>query len=270
MSSQSPSSNPFASPAEVPPVSATALAFKPISKIEYFRMYQYVFENPNWLKNILLGALCSLIPIVGPLVMIGYQFEAIEALLASQGGRYPDFIFDRFADYLVRGLWPFLVQLVASLVIAPLMLIVILVPMLIVFAIAGAAGDESGPVVIAVGMPLLALVVFPLSIAISVVLVPPLLRAGLAQDFAEGFNFGWIMDFLKRTWMETFLALLFIAVSAGLLGILGMLACYVGIFFVMPLVFLAQANMYYQLYLLYLSRDGMPVQRKIAPYAPPR
>jgi len=270
MSSQAPSSNPYASPAAVPPASAAPLAFKPISKIEYLRMYQYVFENPNWLMNILQGALCSVIPIVGPLVMIGYQFEVIEALLATEGRRYSDFTFNRFADYLLRGLWPFLVQLVASLVIAPLIGLLVAVPVLILVAIASAAGKESGPAVIAVGVPLLVLVLIPLSIAVSVVLVPLMLRAGLAQDFVEGFNFNWLTDFLKKTWMETFLALLFIAVTAMLLAPLGMLACYVGMFFVMPVIFLAQANMYYQLYLLYLSRDGMPVQRKIAPYAPPR
>src|ERR1041384_7631488 len=99
MSSQAPSSNPYASPAAVSTESTAALAFKPISRIEYLRMYQYIFESPNWAMNILLGALCSLIPIVGPLVMIGYQFEVIEALLAAEGRRYPDFSFDRFADY---------------------------------------------------------------------------------------------------------------------------------------------------------------------------
>jgi len=201
--------------------------------------------------------------------MIGYQFEVIEALLAAQGGRYPDFSFDRFADYLVRGLWPFLVQLVASLVVAPLIGFLVAIPVLILVAIAGAAGKESGPAVIAVGLPLLLLVLVPLSVAISVVLVPLMLRAGLAQDFVEGFKFSWLTDFLKKMWLETFLALLFIAVTAMVLSIAGMLACYVGMFFVMPVIFLAQAHMYYQLYLLYLSRGGMAVQRKTPAYAPP-
>jgi hypothetical protein len=99
-------------------------------------------------------------------------------------------------------------------------------------------------------------------------MVPPMLRAGLAQDFAEGFNFGWVLDFLKRTWMEMILGLLFLMFSAAVLGVLGLLACYIGLFFVMPVVFLAQAHLNYQLYVLYLSRGGTPIPEKPATLAP--
>jgi len=263
--------NPYASPSAVAAAPAAGpVTFKPIEKIDYLRMYKYVFENPNWVMNIVLGAVCAIIPVIGPLVMIGYQFEVVSSLLATQGLRYPDFNFNRFVDYLVRGLWPFLVQLVASLVLTPVILIIVLVPIMILGGIAGAAGEKGAGGVFAVGLPLLILIDFPLLVLVSLILVPPLIRAGLARDFAEGFNFNWAIDFLKKTWLESFLALLFIAVSAGLLAILGVLACYIGTFVVMPLIFLAQAHMYYQLYLLYLSRGGSPVVEKVPAYAPPR
>src|SRR3954462_1936123 len=110
--------NPYASP--VVAAQPVVGPFKPIDHIEHMRMFKYVFENPNWLMNILLSGLCMIIPIIGSLIVLGYQFEAVAALLATQGARYPDFTFSRFAEYLVRGLWPFLVQLIASLVLAPI------------------------------------------------------------------------------------------------------------------------------------------------------
>jgi hypothetical protein len=262
--------NPYISPAAVGPAPAAGPTFKPIDKIEYVRMYQYVFDNPNWMINILLGAVCAIIPLIGPLVMVGYQFEVIGALLATQGARYPDFNFNRFADYLMRGLWPFLVQLVATFVLAPVLFIVFFVPMMIIFGIGAAAGEDAAPVIFTIGMLLLGLIMIPLSALFTLLMLPPLLRAGLAQDFVEGFNLAWAMDFLKKTWPESFLAILFLMFTAGLLGILGMLACYIGLFVMLPVIFLAQAHMYYQLYLLYLSRGGTPVPEKTAAYAPPK
>jgi hypothetical protein len=117
--------NPYASPTAVVVTQPAVGPFKPIDHIEHMRMFHYVFENPNWLTNILLSGLCILIPIIGGLVVLGYQFEAVAVLLSTQGARYPDFTFSRFAEYLVRGLWPFLVQLVASLVLVPIMFVVI-------------------------------------------------------------------------------------------------------------------------------------------------
>ena len=48
--------NPYASPSAAALGPGKMPAFKPIDKIEYLRMYHYVFENPNWLTNILLTA----------------------------------------------------------------------------------------------------------------------------------------------------------------------------------------------------------------------
>src|SRR5436190_21917671 len=102
--------------------------------MEYGQIVSYVFQNPNWLINLLMMGVCQLIPIVGPLVLVGYQFEVVEALHRDPRRTYPDFDFGRFVDYLVRGLWPFLVGLVASVVIAPIMMIFVM------FTIAASVG----------------------------------------------------------------------------------------------------------------------------------
>lgn len=249
--------NPFASPQAVPAAAPLVMpALEAVKGIEYLRMYSYVFENPNWATNILFGALCCLIPVIGPLLMLGYQFEVIEGLLYSRGRRYPNFDFNRFADYLLRGLWPFLVQLITSLVLVPVMMIFIFVPMMCMFGIAGLAGEDGAGIVLLIGYPLWMVFIVLVSILPVMCYLPMMLRAGLAQDLGEGFSFNWAMDFFKRTWLEMLLGLLFWVISVIVLEIVGLMVFCVGILAVLPLMFLAQAHLMYQLYLLYLTRGG--------------
>ena len=48
--------------------------------MNYLLAYRFVFRSPNWLMNLVWGGLCFLVPIVGPMVMVGYLFELIEWL----------------------------------------------------------------------------------------------------------------------------------------------------------------------------------------------
>jgi len=251
--------NPYASPSAVAMSAPVMGPFKPIDKIEHMRMIHYVFENPNWLMNILLAGLCVLIPIIGGLIVLGYQFEAVVVLLSTRGTRYPDFTFSRFAEYLVRGLWPFLVQLIASFVLMPLMCVAIGFPMLVVSAVASASGENAEGFVALLGMFVVGLFVALVSVLFSMLLMPLMLRAGVTQDFGQGFQIAWAVDFVKRTYKEMFLALLFLMVAGAVLSMLGLLACIVGVYFVLPIIFLAQAHLYFQLYLLFLSRGGTPI-----------
>ena len=61
-----------------------------------------------------------------------------------------------------------------------------------------------------------------------------------------------------------FLAMLFLLVHRALLAFLGILACYVGMFAVMPFIIPRAGPLYYQLYVLYLSRGGNPIPVKPA------
>jgi hypothetical protein len=260
------STNPFAAPQASPfaPQPATP-SFKPIESIQYLRMYNYVFENPNWLTNVLLLALCGLIPVIGPLVQLGYQYEIIISLLMTGGMRYPDFDFNKFADYLMRGLWPFLVQLVASLVLVPVMLVFTLVPFFLLMGLGAAAGEDIGPIVFVIGFPLFIVFTTLVSIGLAAFLLPMQIRAGLSQDFGSAFNFGWVLDFVKKTWMEMLLGMLFLSFTAILLVLLGYLACFVGVFIAIPTIVLAQSHFLYELYLLFLSRGGEAVPIKFSP-----
>lgn len=245
-------SNPYSPP---PFTGGMQPPIKPVAGMDYMRMVMYVFENPNWFLNLLLGALCSLIPVVGGIVLQGYHYEAAIALTMNGGSRYPDFDFSRFGDYLMRGLWPFLVGLVCFLGVA--MVVGVL------FGIAGVAGAVAGD---EVGKLLTGLVFLVMSIILPVFVFavqPMLLRAAFTLDFGQAFQMEWNKDFLQKTWLEMLLGFLFLWVASLVMGPIGLLACCVGIFLVGPALLLAKANLLFQVYATYLSRGGTPIPIKM-------
>ena len=148
----SPDPNPYASPMAPPATVPITSGGPPQNSLDYMRAYNYIFENPNWVTTILLLGLCCvgmMIPILGIVVqlfILGYQFETIDLLMKSHGRQYPDFDFGRLGEYLARGLWPFLINLIASFVLLPVIYLGFGIIALIVMGISSAAGDTLGPI----------------------------------------------------------------------------------------------------------------------------
>jgi hypothetical protein len=101
-----------------------------------------------------------------------------------------------------------------------------------------------------------------LALLVSLVSVPMKLRAGRALDFASAFHLTFVKDFFRRVGKELVFTELFIAFSGLALAIVGLLACCVGIYVVMPVVQIASCHLSYQLLKLYHERGGMPVPFK--------
>jgi hypothetical protein len=259
--------NPYASPT-APPValSPASLVIQPIHQMEYFRAYNYIFENPNWIMNVLMGFLCILstmiIPLLGQLLFMGYQFEVAQGLLMTQGTRYPHFDLNRFGDYLMRSLYPFVVSLVFVL---PLVVILAMGIGMVTAVAAAAGGDEGEAVAGLLVIPLMFFGMLAFWLVIMMFVIPLMMRAGLQQEFGAGFDFAWAFDFFKRTWLEILLSALFLAITGMVLVMVGMLALCIGMFAAQAIVMLAQAHFWYQLYALYLGRGGQPIPLKPMP-----
>ena len=229
--------------------------------MRYIDSYRFAFQSDNWQKNLLFASVCVLIPYVGMIVLWGYLFEITE-FKHRHGDEepHPDFDFNRFADYLKRGVWPFLVRLVLGLVTVPLVLVLYVG----IFLVAIAEPPTSIVVMLAmatvVGLGLL-------TIALTVVTIPIYFRAGFQQDFAAAFSLDYVKQFVRLTWRETILSSLFLAGSSFVLAVVGLLFCYVGVFPAMALIMFAQAHIEYQLYELYLRRGGSEIPLKTP--APP-
>lgn len=223
------------------------------------------FKSPKWGMNLLLGGVCVLIPIVGPLALMGWY---IGGLYGRQNWRdfvtFPDFDFGKFGQNLERGVWPFLMQLVVSVALMPVMFVFLFAPMMTMAAMLPHPGPNSPA---PHEMPPAMLAMIPMMIfgymaviALMVLVSKPLMiRAALTQDFAKSFNWAFVKSFTAKTWLHQLVSMLFLILVALVLMLLGVIACGVGCFFTMSIVTFAHWHLDRQLYDLYLARGGEPV-----------
>ena len=238
------------------------------TRLEYLRAFNYVFENPNWMLNLLWSFVCGLvgqiIPIVPAMVFMGYQFEAVEVLLANRGTRYPDFDTNRIGDYLTRGIWVVLLFLLALMITMLVIACGIGAIVALAFAANGVQDDFTAPAIFFGG---LAVVIVGLGLyfaLLTIVMTPMMLRSGLTQEFGAAFDFGWVRHFIGKMWFDTLMTELFIITSVfGLV----LVTCGLAGIVLGPLMPFVQMHFLYQLYAIYLSRGGIPIPVK--PRLPP-
>ncbi|HUF61694.1 MAG TPA: DUF4013 domain-containing protein [Verrucomicrobiales bacterium] len=208
------------------------------------------FRTKNWAMNLLLASVCVLIPIIGPIVLLGW---CVQCFLAWHEGReHPDLDFNLFLRYLMWGLWPFLVWLVMGLgmvlLLIPAGLLWIMIP---AFQLEGFAAA----VVFLLGTGVSGL----LYLGMCVLFVPIAIRAALMQDFAAGFSPAFVRDFLKKTGVETLLVEIVLIVASIVGTVAGYLCLIIGVYPATALLIFAMWRLFSQLYALYLERGGTPV-----------
>jgi hypothetical protein len=244
-----------------PQLEAKPSPAEPIERLRYLESYRFVFSSPNWFMNLLLGSVCLFIPVVGQIVFWGYEFELIDALHRGRRTGYADFDFNRFTDYLKRGVWPWLIVFMTQMILQPVLIVFMYAGM---FGVMGALMTETtaGYVTAAVLVPALIIGLMIFSLALGLVLTPIVLRAGLTQDFAKAFDFAWVKTFIARMWVEQVLVSLFLMVSSLLWVLLGYLLFCIGVIPASIVVALASTHLLWQLYEIFLSRGGEPIPLK--------
>ena len=242
--------------------------------VNYTASVSDFFKSPKWMMNLLLGGVCVLIPIVGPMVVLGWLITGFWARQDENFETFPDFGFSHFGKYLERGLWPFLVTLVVSMafciVMVPLVWI-LMIPAMLVGGLSSGGDANTTSCLGVIALILMNLFFVVIMFAMMLVLVPLKIRASLTQDFAKSFDFGFVKRFLALTWKEIVLSSLFVMVTSVLFVCLGMIAFCVGMYFALVLVYFSWTHLHKQLYMLYLSRGGEPVplSPKLSDVPPP-
>jgi len=234
----------------------------PPAGLEFTRTISYIFDNPNWLMNLVWLFLCWLvsqvIPILPQMVATGYQFEVLDGLMATGGSRYPDFNVNRILDYLVRGLWPILAFMVVFVAWTLFFLVYVAVAVLSLVAIGNATNE--GVVLIGVGI---AVFVGLLLIALLMLVgTPVVLGSGMTGEFGAAFDMGWISSFVAKVWLQIILATLFLCIVS--LAIV-FVTCGLGLLVLFPISSFMATHFYFQLYLQFLARGGRPLHARMIP-----
>ena len=212
----------------------------------------FVGKKPNGWTNLLLVTICLFIPVVGPLVLMGYRAEVAERLTRDPDLRkHPDFAFDRFMELLTRGLWPFLIQLIGSFVLVPFALVAI-------FGAIGLGAAINQPVI---GMILGFLAYMLILLVGSAVLVPMVFHAELANRFDVGGGFRFAVSFLKLVGGKAIVTYVVFSLLTIPIVFVGLLLCFVGVYPASVVAMMAGQHLMVQLYLDYLDRGGEEIEK---------
>lgn len=267
-----PPTNPYGSPTayeEPPPHAAAPVRGIPkVTGMRYMESFQYIFESPNWAMNLLFGALAvfsqSFVPIIGPMVFMGYLAEVLTHLHRRRTMPYPDFDFNRFGEYISRGAPPLVVMLLAWMINAGVMLFFyfagIFGTMLIAAALA--AAGLPGPAVMLVVIFLGAIAIATLiaaMITLAMYASALMLRGELTGKVGEAFDFGFAKRYVSLMWREMFVAFLWLTLANFVVTFLGLLALCLGVYPAVAWTMMARTHINWQLYELYLGKGGEPI-----------
>jgi len=231
--------------------------------------FSLFFSLPNKGKNWLFLTLCFLIPVVGPIVAVGWLLRCFVAWLDER--QAPEFDFQYFGDYLKQGLWPTLVQIVIGMAIALILVPVFLIAIFAVLPLLNQNSPEAnGLLIVLLVLALIAVEVLLITV-VSILIVPSVIRSGLRQDFASGFSLAFTKGFLSRCWKPLLLAQIGIMIIGFVAVLLGCIALFIGVYFAMSLLSFVNWHLHYQVYRTYLDKGGepIPVHPSLRPPAPP-
>jgi hypothetical protein len=225
--------------------------------MEFGLAFRYAIDRNGGWTNILLVTVCFLIPIVGPIVMMGYRAEVAEALIRDPDlRRHPLFKFDRFAEYLSRGVWAFLIALIVSI---PLMVLIFAAMMIGMMLDMQQAGGRGGPPVMTFVLYGIAYAVgLPLTMAFS---IPMTFHAELTARFDLPGAYRFAISFWKLIGGKALVAGIVFMILSTLLTFVGLLLCCVGVYPATAIASMAAQHLMVQLYLEYLNRGGEPLVR---------
>jgi len=192
--------------------------------VDIGKAFSYVFEDGGWVSKVLIGGLIFLIPIIGQLVVSGYSYKVAQNV--ARGAERPLPEWNEFGDALARGFFGAVITLVYVLPVILLGLILAIVTA----GSAAASGDERAGGAVAG----LSVCLFPLLFILGIVCGVPALTAiarYLATDnVGEAFRFGEVLASLRAN-LGAWVMLLLVAILAGFVSSLGLIACGVGVLF---------------------------------------
>ena len=218
--------------------------------MEYGKAYGYFLNREGGVKGLFLGSLMLLVPVIGPIVFMGYQAEVTEDLERDPDVRDHDpFSFDHFSRYLSRGVWPFVMSLIVQAILV----------LFLVAVVAAAAGVGFVTQDFWAAYASYFVFLIPATVVASLVSLPLMLHVQLAGKLRVGAAFAFASRFLGKVWGQCLVSLFISTLISGAIATLGYAACCVGILPAAIVIAMAQENLSIQLYRLYLAEGGEPI-----------
>jgi hypothetical protein len=202
--------------------------------IDFAQCLRFVFEDPEWIKKMLIGGLFALLSplIVGAFFVAGYWARLVKRVAAGEARPLPDWddLGGIFGDGVrIVGLY-FIYTLGAGLIVG----IPAGVGCLALISLGAAAGrseDAGGAVAALGGLGFTGIYAFFLLLMLTLALYLPaaFVRVVIKDDFGAGFAFRETFQFIKAN-LGNYALSLVLHLLAGFVAQFGVLLCCVGVF----------------------------------------
>ncbi|NJP04432.1 MAG: DUF4013 domain-containing protein [Chloroflexaceae bacterium] len=200
------------------------------------RAFSFVTEDEKWIMKVLIGGLVSLIPILGTLAGMGYMFTVARNVYQGQSQPLPSW--DEFGQFLMRGLYAFVISLIYSI---PL-IILIFVPMLIILPLAGGSGSEDAAGAMVFLALCLNLFILVISVVWSVLIYVAFVRYVQTDSLGDALNFGKVFSMLQAS-LGTWVLLIVGIILASLASMIGLIGCGIGVIFTIFYAYIVMGHM---------------------------
>jgi hypothetical protein len=186
------------------------------------KSFSFVFEDKKWIEKVLIGGILMLIPILGPILMLGYNVELVRNVRKHDPEPLP--AWDEWGKKIAEGFKLIIINIVWGI---PLWILFFL--MFIPMAITG--DSDSGSAI--AGFFSLCLSCFTILYAILFWFAIPGITIKFAEtgEFGDGFKFGEIIDFAKKHIGQIIVVAIVSWLVYMVAGMIGMLLCGVGLLF---------------------------------------
>jgi hypothetical protein len=209
--------------------------------------FTYPFQDPNWIKKILLIAVISLIPLVGQLVLLGWVLEITRRVIANEQPTLPDSI--DFGGWLMKGIMAAVIGFVYAL---PIIIIYgcMMVGMFGVPALGQAVKLDDGTI----SMMLSAVsicggcIVLLLAIIVGIIMPAALGNYAAHGQLGAAFRFGEVLGLVRAAPLAYVLVIVG-GIIEGIIGGLGVIACFIGVIVTYAYAMSIAGHLYGQAYL---------------------
>lgn len=185
------------------------------------RAFTYFSKDPTWMNKVLIGGLILIIPIVGFLVLMGYQLRLIKNVAEGRELPLPEW---EMGEQLKTGFILFLYYLGFAIITGiPLGILTNFVP--IIGPLFGLVGN------IALGFYMIA--------AVSII--------GAEEDFGAMFQFKRVLNIATKNLVPLLLVFLFLIVT-GIIALSGLIGLIIGVLFTVVISTMMYAHLIGQFY----------------------
>jgi hypothetical protein len=183
--------------------------------------FSYVFKDPEWFRKVAIPALCSLIPVIGPFILVGWAAKAAKKVMDGEAeNALPEL---EFGADLGKGFMISLAGLIYSL---PVAILVAVSSGLFSAASNNSREGVSALLYILGGCSGLLGLLFGLLVAfLSAVGIANFIAKG---EFGAAFHFKELFAMLKKSFVSWLLVVVGYLLAIGIIAPLGGIVCGIG------------------------------------------